>query len=211
MLYIYFGSDREKVRLEVGEALMRYAKTDVVRITDVHALGDVQSVCGGSNLFGDARTVVLDGLFSNIESWGVVERALPYMQKAQDTFFIVEEKLNAATLRTLKEHAKDVVRFDVKKEERGGEIFALANTLKRKDKKMLWIEYQKALARGEAPEAIHGVLFWGAKDMVLRARDVQGTSRAQSLIIKLTELPHEARRKGVELEYALEQFLLSGV
>lgn len=190
---------------------MRYTKTGVVRITDAHTLGDVQSVCGGSNLFGDARTVVLDGLFSNAESWDVVESAFPYMQRAQDTFFIIEEKLHATTLRTLKEYAKDIVRIDVEKEQRGGEIFALANALKRKDKKTLWVEYQKALLRGDAPEVIHGVLFWGAKDMILKAHDAQSASRARELVAELAEIPHEARRKGVELEYALEQFLLSGV
>ena len=84
-------------------------------------------------------------------------------------------------------------------------IFGLANALQRGKKKELWIGYQKELAVGKSPEAIHGVLFWAAKQALLRnVRD----ARARELVAKLAELPHESRRRGLELEYSLELFVL---
>jgi hypothetical protein len=69
--------------------------------------------------------------------------------------------------------------------------------------------------RDEAPEAIHGVLFWGAKDMFLKSlpagrQDASAEhERAGTLVAELSELPHEARRRGFDLEYALERYILS--
>ena len=108
----------------------------------------------------------------------------------------------------IEKYAERSERFDLKKEKSdGGEIFALANALRRADKKALWVGLMRELSRDNAPEAIHGVLFWGAKQMCMQARGpaVGGAAR---LVATLAALPHESRRKGVELEYALERFAL---
>ena len=44
----------------------------------------------------------------------------------------------------------------------------------------------------------------------MKASDAKSKERAKKLIALLAELPHETRRRGVELEYALERFVLSG-
>jgi hypothetical protein len=86
----------------------------------------------------------------------------------------------------------------------------MANALRKSDKKALWVGYMRELEKGSAPEMVHGVLFWAAKDMLLKAgRDVATHNYATKLVAHLAELPHEARRRGEDLEYALERFLLS--
>jgi hypothetical protein len=70
------------------------------------------------------------------------------------------------------------------------------------------VGYQRALLRDEAPEAIHGVLFWGAKQALLAARGAKDMERPKRLVAELAELPHEARRKGFGLEYTLERYIL---
>ena len=79
------------------------------------------------------------------------------------------------------------------------------------DKKKLWVGYQQELSLGNATEAIHGTLFWGVKQALLNARDAQNVQRSKRLLAELAELPHESRRHGEELEYALERFILSEV
>ena len=179
----------------------------MTRISDAHAVADVAEALRGSGMFDEKRVVVLDSVFANEEMGDVVLRALSHMKRSDEVFFLLEGKLDAETRRTLEKYAEVSERFDVKKEKDRGEIFSLAYALKGGDKKRLWVEYQRALSRDDAPEAIHGVLFWGAKDTFLKSSG-NARERAGKLVAELAELPHEARRQGFELEYALEHYIL---
>ena len=97
----------------------------------------------------------------------------------------------------------------MKKADGGTTVFRLADALRAGNKKALWVGYQRELQHGAAPEALHGVLFWAAKDMVLKSSGSAQKSHAKNLIAELATLPHEARRQGEDLEYALERFILS--
>ena len=208
MLYFYSGTDREKARDTLNKALAKAAKKQpIVRISDANTLADLSEALRGSGMFGQTRAVVLDGVFGNEEMREVVLEALPHMGRSEELFYILEGKLDAETRKKLEKHAETSERFDAKKEKEGGEIFSLAFALKRGDKKALWVGYQRALLRDEAPEAIHGVLFWGAKDMFMKTRGAEH-ERAGKLVAELAELPHEARRQGFELAYALERYIL---
>jgi len=231
MLYVYTGTDRESARAAMGRTLRAQGKRSIIRITDANSVADLYAALQGGGMFapleisprrglvaktesltgfGGKRAVVLDGIFANEEMRSVALDALPRIRASDDPFFILEGKPDAETRRTLEKHAETFERFDAKKEKEGGEIFALAYALKRGDKKALWVGYQRALLRDEAPEAIHGVLFWGAKDMLLRAKARSPEQRrGAELVAELAELPHKARRQGFELEYALERFVLS--
>jgi hypothetical protein len=161
-------------------------------------------------MFGEKRAVVLDGVLGNGEMRDLILGMPPQFKDSDEPVFMLEGKLDADTRKKLEKYAERTERFDAKKERESGEIFSLAYALRRGDKKALWVGYQRALAREEAPEAIHGVLFWGAKDMLLRSKaGSPERSRGIRLVAELAELPHEARRRGFELEYALEHFLLS--
>ena len=183
--------------------------TEVIRITDAHTVADLKSALEGAGMFGGVRTVVLEGVWGNEEMRAVAEGSLQRMRDSDEHFFIFEEKLDAATRKTIEKYAEDSKKFDAVKQKESNTIFALANALRSRDKKALWVSYQRELA-GSAPEAIHGVLFWGAKQALLAARGAKDIERAQKLVAHLAELPHESRRRGVELEYALERFVLSG-
>ena len=208
MLYFYSGTDREKARTAMGAALKSVAKsTETIRISDANTAADLRSAIAGGGMFGDKRVVILDGVSANEEMHDVLFAALPQMSKSKELFFILEGKLDALTRKGIEKYAEKAERFDVQKEKEGSEIFALANALRRGDKKALWVGYQRALLRDEAPEAIHGVLFWGAKDMFMKSNGADHT-RAKKFLAELAELPHEARRRGFALEYALERYIL---
>lgn len=210
MLYLFTGTDRDKVRTALDAAVKKSAKKNsrVVRITDANAPEDLRAAFGGGGMFGESRVVVLNGVLGNDGMRAELLDALAHMRDSDEPFFIFEEKPDAATRKQIEKYAERSERYDSPAAKKGGDIFAIANALRRADKKTLWVNYQRQLAESAAPEAIHGVLFWAAKDMFLKSRTDVEKGRATQLLETLAELPHESRRRGVELEYALELFVL---
>ena len=210
MFFLYTGTDRKKAYAAMDAAVKKATKKDprTVRITDANAPADLTAVFGGRGMFDESRGVVLNGILANEEMRAALLDSLPRIRDSEETFFILEEKPDAATRKQIEKYAERSERYDKPAEKKGGDIFAIAGALRRADKKALWVNYQRQLAGDAAPEAIHGVLFWAAKDMFQKARTDAERSRATALLEELAELPHESRRRGVELEYALEMFVL---
>lgn len=213
MIFFYSGTDREKARAALNQDLEKHTKkgASIVRITDANSSDDLRSAFQGGGMFEETRTIVFDSILANEEMYALFFEALPTLAKSPQLFFILEGKLDADTRKRIEKHAEKTVKFDAPGKGRDGSIFGMANALRRADKRALWLEYQRQLTEGVAPEAIHGVLFWGAKDLFMKARDDATSARGKRLIAALAELPHEARRRGEDLEYALERFVLSGV
>lgn len=207
MLYFYSGTDTEKLRARLDTALEKSKAAEIVRISDAHTLNDLHAALAGGGMFSvGKRVVVLDNVLENIEMSDVVMSALVRLKESADVYVLVASEVNAATRRAIEKHAERSERLDAPKQKKEETIFALANALQNKKKKDLWVGYQKEIQGGKSPESIHGVLFWAAKQQLLRnPRDAY----ARSLVADLAVLPHEARRAGFDMEYALERFVLS--
>jgi hypothetical protein len=163
-------------------------------------------------MFASERVVILEGVLQNEDMSTIVLDGLQGLRDSSDNYYVLEEKLDAPTRKRVEKYAETSEKFELaKKGESATTIFALANALKRGDKKSLWVAYMRELHNDTAPEAIHGVLFWGAKDMMLKARSAGEVKKADDFVARLAELPHESRRSGEDLEYALERFVLSRV
>ncbi len=212
MIYLFSGTDRQVARVALDAALKKQ-KGAIVRVSDAHSLADLSAVLAGKGMFGEERTIVLDGITSggNAEAREVLLAALPVLKKSSEHFYLLEGSLDAATRKMIEKYAERSERFDMKKKPEDKTIFALANALQRKDKKALWVGLMREYAKGSAPEAVHGLLFWGAKQMALKARGQAELARAHLLLAHLAELPHEARRTGEDASYSLERFVLSGM
>lgn len=204
MIYFFTGSDREKARAALRRA---QGKQSAVRITDAHTIDDFRSALQGRGMFDETRAIVLDGIFSNAEMREAFLQQIEALAGSDDTFLVYEEKIDAATRKKIEKYAEKTEKFEAPKTVKRGDVFVLASALGQGDKKALWVGYQRALARKEAPEAIHGVLFWGAKQMALSGQG-EKAERGRRFVAELAELPHEARRKGFDLEYALEKYIL---
>ncbi len=213
MIFLFLGTDRKKARLAMDAAIKKNAGKgpEVIRITDSNEVADLEAALRGGGMFGAERTVVLDGVFANEEMRIVLEDSLETLCASEEKIFIYEEKPNAATKRLLEKYAKSSETFDAAKIEREDNFFAVANAFRAGKKKELWVLLQREYALGKAPEMLHGTLFWAAKQMVLKPRAASDAARGKKLVAQLAALPHEARRGGEDLEYALERFLLSGV
>jgi hypothetical protein len=215
MLYVFLGTDRQKARAALNTKIESdrgepSAMLRSIRITDANSLDDLSSVLNASvSMFDEKRAVILDGIASNEEMRSALLTTLPVLAASADHFFVLEEKPDAELKKKLQKYAEKVETFDAVKKKEYPTVFKLADYLKSGDKKNLWVSYQRELSTGNAPEAIHGVLFWGAKQALLAARGGKDADRSRRLLASLVELPHEARRRGEELEYALERFILS--
>jgi hypothetical protein len=211
MLYAFLGTDRKKARDAMNAQIGKLKEYSRVQITDAHSLADLATALSGGGMFAQQQAVVLDGIFANEELRGRAISSLESMKKSEDVFFIFEEKLDAATKRSVAKYAQEVESFDAAKKAPDNAIFKLRFALEKGDKKTLWVGLMREYAAGKAPEAVHGFLFWAAKQMVLSGRGDAARIRARTLLARLAELPHEGRRKGFDLEYALERFVLSEV
>ena len=208
MLYFFTGTDIEKARDTMNAAVRKSTNGKrVVRITDAHSIADLDAALGGAGMFGDERVVVLDNVLGNKELRERLLARLKDIAKSDDVFLMLESGIDADTRKSVEKCAEKTERYDAPKKERDNSIFSLANALQRGQRKELWVGYQRELLKGSAPEAIHGTLFWAAKQAFLRS----DTPRSRELVARLAGLPHEARRRGFDLEYALEHFVLSRV
>lgn len=208
MLYFYSGTDREKARAKMDADIAKTAGrgAQVLRVTDAHTLEDLHAALRGGGMFAQERVLVFESLSANAEMLDILLEALPLLSKATEAAFVFEERPLADLRKKIEKHAAKSEKFDAPKKERDSGVFAMANALRRGDKKALWVSYMRELAKETAPEAIHGVLFWAAKDMYLKDGGTDG--RARRLVADLAALPHEARRRGEDVEYALERFVL---
>lgn len=209
MLYVFLGTDRKKARDAMGLAAAKLKGYSRVHLTDASSTADFDAALQGAGMFGGAQSVVLDGIFASDELKTRALESLSHMKESTDSFFLFEEKLDAATKRAVAKYAETVEVFDAAKKAPDNAIFKMRFSLEKGDKKSLWVSLMHEYAAGKAPEAVHGFLFWAAKQMVLNVRGEAGQKRARTLLARLAELPHESRRKGVELEYTLERFVLS--
>ena len=212
MLYFFTGTDRLAAREAMNKALSPFIKRGMVpmRITDASAIEDLNAALQSGGMFAVERVTTFESVLENEAMRAVLLETLFALKDSHNHFFILEEKPDAATRKSIEKHAATSEKFEaVKKSAPARTIFALANALRAGNKKALWVGYQRELQGGAAPEAIHGVLFWAVKDMLLKSRSEEEKKRARTLIKELTELPHDARRQGEDLEYALERFVLA--
>ncbi len=108
-------------------------------------------------------------------------------------------------------------------------MFSLTDALGRRDKKQLFVLYQKAKMNKSAAEEIHGILFWQIKAMLqaAAAKNAQDSGlnpyvyqkslaslknfseqELKAISSRLVSIYHEARRGMVDFDVALEKFIL---
>jgi hypothetical protein len=212
MLFLFYGSDRDKARSALNAALEKTVKqADILRITDAHSAADLTMALQGPGMFARARVVVFDSILggANEEMRQKLIDALEMMRDSDEYFYMLEGALDAATRKQVEKYAEKSEKFDAPKKEKDNSIFSLSNALQAGDRKALWVGLMREFAKDAAPEAVHGLLFWGAKRMWTSARSEKDRAHAERLLAELAELPHASRRRGEELEYSLERFVLS--
>jgi hypothetical protein len=232
MLQVFYGNDRAKV-LEASNKVMStlLKKHDLERIVVTEDTEDklalVLSYASTDALFGGGAIVVIDQVFTDEVFESAFFKHLSQFVESPNQFIVREEKILKPELTKLQKAGAEVLLFEKTKEKKETfNVFALADALGRKDKKNLWVLFEKAKRAGIAPENIAGTLNWQLKTQLLvEAGAADGlhpfaVSKARSFLknfkegevaklsIALVGGYHEAHQGKFTLESFLERFIL---
>jgi hypothetical protein len=83
------------------------------------------------------------------------------------------------------------------------------NALATRSPEKLWLEIIRAERAGDAPEMLHGLLHWKARDLMEKGSRAWKSEESRKLSLTLIELLQNSRRGGLDLALSLERFALS--
>jgi hypothetical protein len=219
MIYLFCGDD-VKNKYSSYEKFIKSLPTGQAGIppgTDIFFIGkndfnpiQTESFYSGAGLFFTKCVVVFTNIFEKEENLDFVLEKLNLMGESNNDFIFLEGKLNKVILDSFKKARAELNVFESTKEKTEKfNNFLLANALEDRDKLNLWIYFRQAIENGVEMEALIGVLFWKAKDMLLK-KDFRKFSEIElkNFAAKLSYLLPEARKEGKDAESVFEQFLL---
>lgn len=240
MLYLYAGSDRTKARekwlVAVKNFKDKHPEAEVFNISgESFNQGVLDEYILGQSLFAKKYVVVCDELSANkqFESDFAIWQI---MDESPNVFIVFEGKMAKPLLKKLEKLSGKVQVFDLvesdkkKNKEYGGyNIFALTDYFTARDRKKLWIEYQKALRADVSAEDIFWKLAWQVKNLLYVAKVgkapkgthpfvAEKTARAaknfsvaelSKLSAQLIDTYHNARRGVVDFDVEVERLILA--
>jgi len=230
MIYLFYGSDGAKARdkafawvaaaraKEPNLAYVRLAREELTSAT----LEDA-ALSGGlfikrlliliDDPFPVARAVSEDGEGSDEEGSvsSVFEDHIDALAASDNAIVILAPKLGAVKAKKLSAKAKVEYKFDAPAAREAARGFNgnLVNALGDHSREKLWLEINRALVAGDAPEMLHGLLHWKARDLMSKGSRAWRPLEARQLSLDLIELLQSSRRGGLDLSLALERFALS--
>lgn len=228
MLYLFHGTDVEKVRTKafewVAKARAKEPNLAYVRLAREEmtpAALDDAALSGG--LFVSRLLVLIDDPFpvarvasedENDEeeiSGTVLEEHLDALAASDNAIIILAPKLAAVKSKKLATKAKMTYVFDKPAtfETKRGFNSNLVDALAARKQDKLWLEVNRALIAGDAPEMLHGLLHWKARDLMSNDSRAWSPREARQLSLALIELLQSSRRGGLDLSLSLEKFALS--
>ena len=239
MIYFLFGSDTDTSRVKLKN-LTEYLRAKKPNATYVRfdaesfVSEELSHLIGGQGLFEQKLIVVFDNVLSNEDSKTVIVKRLKDISASKNIFLIREAEVDGVTRKKIEKYAEKIQEHILPKSkvvtEKPFSIFGLSDELGERNKKRLWVLYQKGRFHGVSAEEAHGILFWGVKSIHL-AQGAQNAKEAQlnpfvfkkaarfarnyssaelnNLSASLITLYHDARRGTCPLDIALERFILS--
>ena len=215
MLYLFHGSDANRVRAKafqwIAAARAKAPDAYYVRLNaDALTEESLREALAMQGLFFSKTLVLLDDPFETAATADLVMKLLPELAASPNAVALLAPKLLASRVKKVEAHADKVFTVDAsEKKPARGFNGALVNALARKDGRELWKELVKAYRLGDAPEMVHGLLHWKARDLMQKGGGSWGESGARRLSRDLIELLTDSRGKDLELSLALERFALS--
>lgn len=217
MIYFYYGTDIDKARRKAHELIdsLQKKKPDASFFkidSESFSAERVSEYIESQGLFSNKYIVFLDRLCEKKEIKESFVDLLKEISESENIFIILEGKLDKATATKIEKKSEKFLNFTLEEvpEKPVYNAFALADAFARRDRKNAWMLYRKSIDAGEAPEALHGMIFWKVKTLILSGYG--GDWRKDELIRVMNELVvlyHDARRGKHELETGMEAWLLS--
>jgi hypothetical protein len=182
------------------------------------------STIGG--LFEEKSIYWFSNIFRDIKLKNIFLEKLPEFQSSENAFVFSEDSVTPTELKTLEKHSFATHTFIIPKKD--FDIFTISNAVQAKNKKLLWIEYHKALSSGLAVEQIYANIFYALKTITLAEKfsesdsglksfpykkaksslSVWKKSEASSKLFSLVSIYNQSRLSGLPLPEALEKYIL---
>ncbi len=227
-MYLFYGSDADKVRTKafewVAKARAKEPNLAYVRLAREEltptALEDA-ALSGGlfvsrllvliDDPFPVARTKSEDDGEQEESTESVLEEHFDALAASDNAIIILAPKLPAVKAKKLAAKAKVEYKFDVAASRDFARGFNgnLVNALAARSREKLWTEINRALRAGDAPEMLHGLLHWKARDLMSKGSHAWKPGEPRKLSLALIELLQNSRRGGLDLALSLERFALS--
>lgn len=231
MLYVFFGKNQMVVREKAFAHLhsLQVGESDIVKISaDQYSEEILIDTIERVPLFGEKQIILLDTPSDHVLFREHVGRALTSLHASPHHFVILEQNLSAPLK---KMYAGEADHFEevVTSEKEEYESFALADALRDRDKKKMWLLLMGKKERGEKIEAVVGTLFWQIKLLRLaertqspkeagqnafpynkakRALEKFGKGELQKLSRELVQLYHDGHGGTLDMWVGLERWVL---
>ncbi len=235
MITVLVGSDvaARKKRLAILQATLQKECSDVRTITDIDFNGDeLRSLAGSTSLFGGTFGIILNSIADNADRREELLALLPALSESAHRFVISENALPALFMKkvaALKITAEEFEpKFKAKKEEVFN-TFLLSDAIYDRKRSLAWPLYREAISLGLESRELHSKIFWAVKTMLIaHSSKTAGESglnpfvyqkakkgsvnyteyELKKMLTDLSELFHEALLSGIDLEAALEAYIL---
>lgn len=242
MLYLIYGTDTDRARekshalFDALKAKKPDASSGIVRAEDMTP-ERIEEMTQTQGLFENKQIILMDRTLETPEVRDIVVDRLDGFKESPNIFIFCEGKLTKEVLKKIEKRAEKVTEYALAEAGEGGGasskkdngFFALADALGSRDKKSFWVLIRRALEDDAAPEELHGILFWQAKNMALAARTASASEaglnpfvygkakrfaanfkegEVDGLISKLVNMYHEAHRGTVDFSVELEKLAL---
>lgn len=218
MIYIFSGDDTKK-KLQNYEKFIKAIPASVEKFSINKNDFDptqIESFYSGNNLFFQKSAIIFSEILEKEDTRDFILKNLLLLSSSENYFIFLERKVLKPVIDTFKKVLPaqagkiEIQIFELPKEKKEKfNNFLLANAFEAKDKLNLWIYYRQAVDKGVGLEELVGVLFWKAKDMLLKNNFRNLTEKqVQNFIKKLPYILPEARAKGKDAEIVFEKFLL---
>ena len=213
MIYFFYGSDT-KAKIKIREDISRsFDAGSIFEMNDLNFdFERFKNLAESNSLFGAKSLLILDNVLENEEAEPLILKHLDVMKGSDNTFLFIEKKALKDIVNKFGKYSEKVedLRLDKKKEYKA-DVFAITRPLEKRDKKGMWLEFQKIKDQTES-EAISGILFWKIKDMILKGNNRNYTeTELKNLSSKLISLHHDAHRGLIDFKTGLEKFIIDSL
>lgn len=239
MLYLYAGADRAKARekwlVAVKNFKDKHPEAELFGMTaESFNPAGLNEYIVGQTLFAKKYVVVLDELSVNKEFEGDF-KLWQSMDESPNIFIVFEGKIEKALVKKFEKLTGKINVLDLPEEEKkkykdygGYNIFAFTDYFAARDRKKLWVEYQKALRAnipaedlffklvgqvknllyaskvGKAPKGMHPFVA----EKTARAAKNFSVDELAKMSADLIDTYHSARRGEVEFGVEVERQIL---
>jgi hypothetical protein len=214
MIYLFYGSSLETKKKKSQKVLSSLDSNQILQMNDLDFSPEIiGNMIYGDSLFDPKEAIVFSGILENKDALDFILSKLDKMNESPKIFIFLEQKLLKEVIEKFKKAGAEIEEFKVaiSKADKANP-FTITYPIGSRDKKNIWISFQKVIQNEAEPEALAGIFFWKIKSMILE-KDTRKYSEREliELSSKIISIYHEGHRGVGDIETGLERLILESM